>query len=600
MPGPASSFSSDARNLPDASGQAGEPNARAARFLERIASLLSARGENPFRVRAYQEAAARIGAMSENILDVWREGRLQSIRGIGPSIAAKLEEFLATGQSRYLAELEAATPAGIEELLEIPGIGPSRARLLIERLGVQTPQELIAAAEEHRLRGLPGFGPRLEQELLIAARRQTQRQHRLLLGTAWPIADQLIEYLRTDPLVREASPAGSLRRMCETIGDIDLLAASERPAEVIDHFVHLPVVAEIRAHGPTRATVLLYSGLQVDLRVVSARSWGAALQYFTGSKLHNIALRDLAISRGLKLNEYGVFDEQTGRRLAGETEEEVYHALGLDWMPPELREDRGEIQAALDHHLPILVERGDINGDAHVHSDWSDGTASIEAMAHAARSMGLSYLMITDHSPGLAVARGLTAERFQQQQQEIQRLNRRLAPFWIGWGAEVDITPVGTLDLPDSILTALDYVAVAVHSRFQMGREAMTRRILTALRNPRVHALCHPRGRLLGQREGYEVDLEAVLRAAAAAGVAIEINGQPQRLDLPDTWVRRARELGCQFVIGSDAHGPAHVQFLRYGVAVARRGWLSSADILTTLPTEPWVAWLRQKSRQAA
>ncbi len=572
-------------------------NQRAGQLLQRIALLLEAKGENPFRVRAYREAAAHIEGMSENLATVWKEGNLESIPGVGPSIAAKLDEFLRTSHSSYLEELQRSLPPAIENLLSVPGIGPRRARQLVESLSIHTPEELAAAAEAHRIRNLPGFGPRSEERLLVEARRWTQRERRLLLGVAWPIATRIVELLRRDPIFIRVSLAGSLRRMRETIGDIDLLAASNVPPKAVERFTRLPIVREVLAHGPTKATVLIESGLQVDLRVVEPESWGAALQYFTGSKLHNIALRDMAIARGLKINEYGIFDERTGRRLGGEIEEDVYRALDLDWMPPELREDRGELQAAAQHNLPVLVERSDLRGDLHVHTDWSDGTAGIEAMAIAARDAGLDYIAITDHSPSLAVAHGLSPERLREQRREIDRVNATLSPFRILQGVEVDILPEGTLDLPDEILGQLDVVSISVHSRFRMTREAMTDRILRAMRHPRVDILNHPTGRLLGQRPGYAVDLEAILQAAADLGVAIEINSQINRLELDDVWSRRAKDLGCRLVVSSDAHGPAHYDTLRYGIAVARRGWLTSWDVVNTLPLPAFEAWL--KSRRA-
>ena len=575
-----------------------ETNRDAALFLDRIAMLLEAKGDSPFRVRAYRAAAARIEAMSQRLVDVWRSGNLQAIPGVGPSIATKLDEFLRTGHSDYLEALQRSVPAGIEQLMSVSGIGPNRARILSEQLNVHTPEELALAAEKHELRQLPGFGARSEARLLIEARRWSQRERRLLLGVAWPIAQPVIDLLRTNPIFSQVSAAGSLRRMRETVGDIDLLAASDTPAAAVDAFTRLPAVREVLAHGPTRASVLLETGLQVDLRVVEPRSWGAALQYFTGSKLHNITLRDIAIGMGLKVNEYGVFEDATGRRVGGETEQDVYHALGLEWMPPELREDRGEIQAAASHRLPLLVERADLRGDLHVHSSWSDGTASVEAMAVAAREIGLDYIAITDHSPSLSIANGLSPERLRQQRREIDAINDRLAPFHIYQGCEVDIRPDGTLDLPDDVLLNLDYVSASVHSRFRMGREEMTERIIRAMRHPLVNTLNHPTGRLIDRRPGYEVDLEAVLHVAATQSVAVEINGQIQRLDLDDVWSRRAKDLGCWIVVNSDAHGPAHYQDLCYGVAVARRGWLTSANIVNTLPRPVLDTWLHHRRRQ--
>ncbi len=575
-------------------------NRDAALFLDRIAVLLEAKGENPFRVRAYREAAAHIEAMNRSLIDLWQQGKLQAIPGVGPSIAAKLDEWLRNGHSSYLDQLQKSVPSGVEQLMNVSGIGPSRARLLVERLNIHTPEELIEAAQRHEIQRIPGFGARSEERLLIEARRWSQRERRLLLGVAWPIANQVIDALRPLPSFDRISAAGSLRRMRETIGDVDLLAASDHPAEAVDAFTRLPIIREVLAHGPTKASILLDSGFQVDLRVVEPSSWGAALQYFTGSKLHNIALRDIAIGMGLKVNEYGVFHEATGRRVGGETEEDVYRAVGLDWMPPELREDRGEIEAAAAHRLPVLVERSDLRGDLQVHSTWSDGTASIEDMAIAARDAGLDYIAITDHSQSLGIANGLTPDRLREQWREINAVNARLAPFHVFRGSEVEIRPDGSLDLPEDVLAQLDYVSVSIHSRFRMSRDEMTERIIRAIRHPFVSALNHPTGRLLDQRPGYDVDLDAVLRVAAGLRVAVEINSQIQRLDLNDVWSRRAKDLGCQMVVNSDAHGPAHYQDLSYGISVARRGWLASSNVVNTLPLTTFRSWLRDERRRRA
>ncbi|HUX87301.1 MAG TPA: DNA polymerase/3'-5' exonuclease PolX [Chloroflexota bacterium] len=575
-------------------------NQAAARMLNRIAQLLEAKGESPFRVRAYREAAAQIEAMQTSVSALARAGTLESIPGVGPSIAAKLSEYLKTGQCIYLAELQRTVPEGIECLMDVPGIGPARARLLAQHLDVHTPEDLIQAAEAHRIRELPGFGPRSEKQLLIEAQRWAQREHRLLLGIAWPIADQLINLLRAEPVIECISLGGSLRRMRETVGDLDILAAAAVPEAATKRFTELPIVREVLASGPTKVSVLLESGLQVDLRVVEPSSWGAALQHFTGSKQHNIHLRDLAIARGLKLNEYGIYETATGRRIGGETEEDVYHALNLEWIPPELREDRGEIQAASDHTLPALVERGDLHGDLHVHTDWSDGKASIETMAEAAKGLDLDYIAITDHSKALTVAHGLNANRLRLQRQAIDELNRKLAPFRIFTGAEVDILPDGSLDISSDVAKSLDYICVSVHSHFKMDRAQMTQRIIRAISHPFVNTLNHPTGRLIDKRPGYEVDLEAVLRCAAARRVAVEINSAIDRLDLDDVWARRAKDLGCRLVVNSDSHLPGGFQNLRFGVAVARRAWLSRRDLVNTLPQDGFVTWLQQARQPRA
>jgi len=405
------------------------------------------------------------------------------------------------------------------------------------------------------------------------------------------------------PAVRKIQPAGSLRRMQETIGDIDILASSEQPAEVTQAFARLPIVKEVLALGPTKASVLTTDNLQMDLRAVQPEEYGSALQYFTGDKQHNIALRNIAISKGLKLSEYGLFDESTGERLASEEEADIYRALGLEWMPPEIRTNRGELDAAAKGTLPRLVRQEDIRGDLQVHSCWSDGTASIETMAEACRVLGYGYVAITDHSQALGVAHGLSPERLEQKLREIDQLNPRLAPFRVLKAAEVDIRSNGALDYPDDLLAQLEVVVVSIHSGFEQDRERITERILRAFQNPHAHILAHPTGRLLNRRPGYEVDLEQVLRAAAKAGIAVEINGSPDRLDLDDVWARRAKELGVKITINTDAHAPLNLQAMRYGVAVARRAWLEKGDILNTLPLDQLLAFFgrrRQRRRRAA
>jgi len=570
-------------------------NEEVALFLENIAKLLSLKGENPYRIRAYKEAARTLRAMTEDVAELHRSGRLEEIHGVGESIASKIGEYLETGRSTYYEELKSQVPLAAAELLEVPGIGPARAKLLHERLGIASVTELERAAREHRLRALPGFGERLEQKIATEAARVAERTRRLLLGVALPAAEEVVRLLRPLPAVREIHPAGSLRRMKETIGDIDILVSADRPLDVMDAFTALPIVEEVLAKGPTKSSILTKGNLQLDIRVIKPEEYGSALQYFTGSKDHNIALRTLAMQRGWKLSEYGLFDQQ-GRRIAGRTEEEIYHALGMDWVPPELRENRSEIDAAMHHRLPHLVEPRDVKGDLHIHTNWSDGHDPPERMVEEALARGYQYVAFTDHSRQLGVAGGLSTEMVRQQRRLVDRLNERYAPFRILHGTEVNILPEGDLDYPEEVLAELDIVTASVHSGFGQSRERMTARIVRALRNPHVDILNHPTGRLLRRRSEYEVDMEAVIRAAVENGVALEINGQPERLDMDDVWSRRAKEAGARVVCDSDAHSARQMEYMRYAVATARRGWIEPKDLLNALPLDELLAHLSRRA----
>mgnify|MGYP001290751475 FL=1 len=568
-------------------------NEEVAALLEQIAELLMLKNENPYRIRAYTIAAQNIRDLDADIEEVARQGKLDEIPGVGKAIAAKIEEYLRTGKLEYYEQLKREVPVQAVDLLEVPGIGPSRAHLLYEKLGITTIQQLLEAAQNHKLCTLPGFGEKLEQRIAREAARLMQRTKRLLLGVALPVAETVVTLLREVPAVRAIDPAGSLRRMKETIGDIDILVASDRPQEVVDAFTRLPIVKEVLAVGPTRPSILTREDLQVDLRVVHPDEYGSALLYFTGSKEHNIALRSLVQDRGWKLSEYGLFDE-TGQRVASRTEQEIYACLGMDWIPPELRENRGEIQAALEHRLPQLVELSHIRGDLHVHTDWSDGHDSLERMVQAAIARGYEYIVISDHSPSLTVAKGLTVERLREQRRRIDELNERYAPFRILQGAEVNIHPDGSLDYPDDVLAELDVVIVSVHSAFDLPEARMTERVIRALSNPHVDLLGHPTGRLLNSRLPYEIDLDAVLDAAAEFGVAIEVNGQPDRLDLPDIWVQRAIQRGILIACTSDEHSTRQLDNMRWSVATARRGWAEARHVLNTRPLAELLQWLRQ------
>jgi len=568
-------------------------NQEIARIFQQIADLLEIQGENPFKVRSYRRSAESLRGLPEEASQLYARGELAQVPGIGASLAAKIEELLTTGRLEYYESLKAQVPAGLVEMLAIPDVGPKTVARLYAELGIETLEQLEEAAREHRIRPLKGMGPKSEENILRGIALYRRRQGRVPYGEAWPQAQALLEALQPQPAVHRISLAGSLRRARETIGDLDLLVATEAPRQVIEAFTALPPVREVLAAGDTKASVLLQSDLQADLRAVAPESFGAALQYFTGSQSHNIALRDLAHDQGLKINEYGVFRIDTEECIASATEEEVYAAVGLPWIPPVLREDRGEIQAAAQGRLPTLIERPDLRGDLHVHSHWSDGTASILEMARAAQAQGLEYLLLADHSRALSVAHGLDADRVRAQREEVAAVNAALPGFRVLHGIEVDILSDGSLDLPADLLAELDLVVASIHGGLRQSREQITRRTIAAIESGVVHIIAHPTGRLLGQREPFEIDLEAVWEAAVRHGVALEINAHPLRLDLTDLACRAAKERGVRLVISTDAHRPEEFAYLEYGVRVAQRGWLEAADVLNTRPADELLALLK-------
>ncbi len=573
-------------------------NAEVARLFEDIADILEVQGDSGFRVRAYREAARQIAGLREPIEQVAAAGGLEAIPGIGKAIAAKIDEYLRTGHLAYYERLREQVPPGLVALLQVPGLGPRTAQLLHQELGVESLDDLRAAIAAHRLRSVRGLGAKTEERLARELERLHESARRLPLGVARPVAEQVMAMLGEHPAVLQIEPGGSLRRWRDSVGDIDLLAASPDPEAVMAAFVALPFVREVLSQGPTFTRVLRTDGLGVDLRVVRPEFWGTALHHFTGSRAHSIRLRDLANERGLKLNEYGIFRMDTGERLPGATEEDVYAAVGLPWIPPELREDRGEIEAALAGHLPHLIEQDDLRGDLHVHTNWSDGNAPPERMAEAARALGYEYLAITDHSAGLGVANGLSVERLRAQRQVIDRLNQEYAPFHVLQGIEMEIRADGALDYPDAVLRELDLVSISLHSNLRQDPARVTARALAAVEHPLTDIFNHPTGRLVEKRRGADVDLEAVLQAAARTGTAVEINGTPERLDLDDVWARRATELGVLLVITSDAHSPEGLQSIRYGVMQARRGWVEARHVLNTRPYAAFRAWLNERAAQ--
>ena len=559
-------------------------NLEVAAILSEVADLLEIQGVR-FKPQAYRRAAQAIETLPEDIADVAREERLDEIPGVGKGIAGKVREIVETGSLAYLASLRRELPVGVQELTRIEWIGPKKAAVLSRELGIRSVDDLEAAAKAGRIRDLPGFGEKTEQNILagIAMSRTAKKRH--LLGYILPVAREIEERLAGLASVRQVSLAGSIRRMKETIGDLDILATSTRPEEVMEVFSTLPGVTRVLARGTTKTSVVLATGVQVDLRVVEEGQFGAALQYFTGSKEHNIALRRLAIARNWRLNEYGLVDLASNRMVAGEDEAGIYRALGLAWIEPELREDRGEIEAARAGTLPDLVGYGSIRGDLHVHTRWSEGAHSVGEMAEAAAALGYEYIAVCDHAETLHIARGLSPERLADQVREIERINREGgSSVTVLSGTECNIGMDGRIDLPDSVLADLDVVVASVHSGFRQPEREMTERVVTAMHNDHVDIIGHPTGRILLAREPYRIDLAAVFEAAAALGVLLEINAFPGRLDLSDVNARSAREAGVRFSLGSDAHSRENLRYMELGVATARRGWLTADDIANTRP----------------
>jgi len=560
------------------------PNHEIAGVFERVADLLDIGGENPFRIRAYRNAARVLDNLNRSLADMVAENEaLENLPGIGKDLAGKIKEIVTTGELKLLKELSQKIPLSLASLMTIPSLGPRKIKILHEKLKIENLSGLKRALQKGKIRELPGFGEKTEARLLEeVARLEKKRSERFLLARAESIAEPILEFLRSRPGVKKVVAAGSYRRRKETVGDLDILVTCGRGSTVMDDFVTLPEVVEVLAHGPTRSTVILRSGLQVDLRAVAEASYGAALYYFTGSKSHNIAVRGIAQRKGLKINEYGVFRGK--KPLAGKTEEEVFQCVGLPFIPPELRENQGEIEAAQKKTLPRLIETKDIRGDLHAHSRASDGGNSIAEMAEAARSRGYSYLAITDHTQSLKIANGLDQKRFFEQFKEIDAINGKWNDFVILKSAEVDILEDGTLDLPESVLKELDLAVCSLHSHFSLPRDEQTERILRAMDSPYFSIFGHPSARLLNGRGPVENDFELILKAAKERGIALEINCQPQRLDLNDIAARKAKEMGVALVISTDAHNASALDDMKYGVGQARRAWLEAPDVLNTRP----------------
>ena len=568
-------------------------NSDIAENLDRIAELLELEGANPFRVRAYRNAARTITGLPHNVAAMLAEGEdLSELPGIGKDLAAKITEISETGHLGFLDEIERRTPPGLAKLLGVPGLGPKRVQALYTALGIDDLDKLAAAAKAGKLRKLSGFGAKSEEKILRALSTRGAEEHRMPWSRAEEVAIPLVDYLKATKGVKQVTVAGSYRRRKETVGDLDVLVTSAKGAPVIERFVGYEDVVEVVSQGTTRSTVVLRNGLQVVLRAVRDASYGAALHYFTGSKAHNIAVRKMGVAKGLKINEYGVF--KGDKRLAGRSEKDVYAQVGLPYIEPELRENQGEIEAAKKKRLPRLVTLEDIRGDLHTHSTASDGHASIEEMAEAAREHGYAYFAVSDHSKRVTIAHGLDARRLARQIAQIDRLNAKLRGIRALKSSEVDILEDGSLDLPDAILQDLDLTVCAVHSKFDLSRDKQTERIIRAMDNPNFKVLAHPTGRLMGSRPAYDVDMERLMKAARERNCILEVNAQPARLDLIDTHCRMAKDMGVKVAISTDAHSTRDLDLLRFGIAQARRGWLEPDDVINTRPWREVAALLRR------
>ncbi len=568
-------------------------NADIAQVFERIAMLLELRGEeNPFRIRAYGRAVLVVGNLTTPLRDIYERGgirALQELPGIGEDLAQKLEELLKTGTLQYLTNLEKKLPAGLFRIMEIEGLGPKKAKFLWKKFGVESIADLRKLLMSGKLQKVKGWGEKSVENIRRGIAMRERMAGRLPIGVALPLAEEILMALRGSRFCERAEIAGSLRRRRDTVGDLDFLVTSQKPEKVMDLFCSLPQVARVTAKGRTKATVFLKEGIDADLRVVDGDVFGAALHYFTGSKDHNVAIRKIGIRKGFTISEYGVYRgtaKHKRKLLAAATEEDVYRAVGLPYIEPELREDRGEIEAAMNGELPQLITVEDVHCDFHCHSTFSDGADSMTDMARAAKSAGLECIAITDHASPMGMVRGVKAGNIRQYLKKIEEARKAVHGIRILAGAEVDILADGRLYLPDDVLRQLDWVMASVHSHFRQSRDVMTQRILRAIANPHVKVLGHPLARMLGERVAIEFDIDAVLKEAAKRGVAVELNASPERLDLPDIHLRRAKDLGVKIAIGSDAHSIYGFSY-EFGVSQARRGWLEKSDIINTTNLEP-------------
>jgi|TARA_B100000809_G_scaffold47104_1_gene41661 DNA polymerase (family 10) len=583
-------------------------NLDVARTLTELADLLEIQGASPFRIRAYRNAVNTINSLSRPLKDMVAAGEdLTELPGVGKSVAKYIGEFLTSGSISRLEEVSAEFPRSLVQLMRLDGVGPKKARKLFEELDVRTVDDLAAELEAGRVQTLDGFGVKSAAKIIDAIEDHKKHTGRFQIRETERLIAGLLEHMQSAPGVARIELAGSLRRRKETIGDVDILAELEGDGTpVVDHFVSFSGAQRVVGAGSTKGSIVLHSGLQVDLRVIPSRSFGAALQYFSGSKEHNVAVRSRAVRQGLRVNEWGVFrvpetedDEpigkEDGERLAGDTEQSVYEVLGMSWVPPELRENRGEVEAACEDELPELVSLEDIRGDLQMHSTWSDGKASVEEMARSCLERGYEYFALTDHSQAMAMVQGLTPERAREQWAEIEQVQELVPGIRILKSVEVDILKDGSLDMPDDVLEQLDVLVISVHSFMDQNKKTMTDRVLRAMQHPSADILAHPTGRIINRREPFELDVEAVLEAAADLSVAVELNANPNRLDFSDVHVHRAKELGVPVVISTDAHSLRGLADMRFGVDQARRGWLEASDVLNTRSVEEMMGWLGRR-----
>ena len=563
-----------------------------------IASLSEIKGEVIYVILAYRKASESLMALGREASEYWKEGKLKEIPGVGKAIAEKIDELLTTGKLEFLEKLKKEIPPSLADWLQVPGLGPKKIALIWKTLGITTLAELETAAKDEKLRGLPGMGAKSESAILEGIASLARRSGRIPLGRAYPLAQEIIGTLKKVKGVVDAQPAGSLRRMRSTVGDLDILVAAKDSSAVMDAFVKLPGVSRVLGKGETKSSIEFTDGVRAQVWVHPPEKFGTALQYATGSKDHNVQLRQIALDKGLSLSEHSFAKTRSNGEIFCATEEEVYETLGLPWIPPELREDRGEVQAAKANKLPKLIELKDIKADLQTHSTWSDGKLSMLEMARAAAKRGMKVIAFTDHSVSLGVTGGLSMDDHKKQAAEIKKIQKQLGgSILVLHASEVEIKADGTLDYPDEFLATLDLVVASLHTSLRQPREKVTQRVINAIHNPHVDIIGHPTGRLIPDREGADLDMNAVLNAAAESGVALEINAHPARLDLDDVFARRAKELGIPISINTDAHSEADLDMLFYGVATARRAWLESKDVINTWPTKKLLDWLKKRGK---